>query len=366
MPKILYIDDEALSEAKRYQDRLSRAEGLQCELVPPLKWEDVGDLSTDTPDLFLVDYELSLLQPNGTKAPYTGTTLTAEIRARFPDHPIVLITRELILGRLNPQTRRQLTEHIQICDELIFKSYLDNKLDETQELLISLASGFDVLRKIQDKNWPQLVEVLRAEDEEADLLREAAPPLERNQLKKGEWIVTGVANWIRNVVLRFPGILYDPVNAATRLGISTESFLNERAQSLFDPAGYKGIFAPHEGCWWKGRLFRIAKELTTDGNVSGPTNRAFPEAFDKRFGIQLSPAVCIWDHKPVADWVCYIMRQPVKIENSLRYYPDSRPSIMDHARISFRAIRESNDFEEELLDSEGGRLLKKIEELPEP
>ncbi|MFQ5798909.1 MAG: hypothetical protein ACE5H0_09490 [Bacteroidota bacterium] len=363
MPNVVvyYVDDEASKAARRYQERLSRAEGFECKLIPPPELGELGSLVEDCPDLFLIDYELSLVQPDGTKAAYKGSTLAAEIRARHPDCPIVLITRQSILDQLDRTKKRQLTERMQVCDELILKDDLDNKLDETRQLLISIADGFRTLGGIADKTWGPLVEVLGASREEAELLREAAPPLQ-----EGQWIVTGAAGWIRSVVLEFPGILYDPVNAATRLGISVEAFFDDKVQELMDPAKYAGVFAPNEGRWWKGRLFRIAKELAMEEGVGGPINQAFTEAFCKRFGIELSPAVCVWDHRPVADWVCYILRQPVKIKYSLRYYPDSRPSIMHDTRVSFRAIRESNKFYEELLDSAGLNLLKEIEELPEP
>ena len=363
MPKIVayYVDDEASTEGKRYRERLARAEGFVCKLIPPPKWDELSAFLADPPDLFLIDYELSMVQPDDTKAAYQGSTLAAEIRTRLPDCPIVLITRESILDQLDRRTRRQLTEHMQPCDDLILKNMLDDELDGTRQLLISLVNGFRTLGNITDKTWERLIESLGANGEEAGLLREAAPPLQ-----EGEWIVTGAAGWIRRVVLDFPGILYDPVNAATRLGISEKAFRDDKVQELIEPAKYVSVFALPEGRWWKGRLFTIAKELAKDEDVDGPPNRVFAEAFRKRFGRELLSAICVWDRTPIADWVCYVLRQPVKIKNSLRYYPDSRPSVMDDARVSFRAIRESNKFYEELLDPEGVKLLKEIEALPEP
>ena len=362
MPNVvIYVDDQASKEARRYQKRLSRVGDFECKLILPPELKELDSFIQDSPDLFLIDYELSLVQPDGTKAAYRGSTLAAEIRARYPDCPVVLITRQSILDQLDPARKRQLTERMQMCDELILKDDLDDRLNETRQLLISIADGFRTLSRIGSKTWEPLVEVLGAGDEEGELLRETAPPLQ-----EGEWTVTGAANWIRNVVLRFPGILYDPIHAATRLGITVESFHDENVQRLLEPARYVGVFASPEGHWWKGRLFRIAKELAEQEDVDGHPNRAFAEAFRKRFGRELLPATCVWDRTAIADWVCYVLRQPVKIKNSLRYYPDSRPSVMDDARVSFRAIRESNEFDEELLDSEGIKLLEEIEALPEP
>jgi hypothetical protein len=357
-----YIDDESFKpDTIRYQERLSRAPDFACKLIPPPEMSALDDAISESPDLFLIDYELNQKQPTGAKVSYKGTTLAAEIRARFPDRPIVLITRESVLNLLDRQTRRQIIEKAQPCDELLYKRQLDDNLDETRQALITLVQGFKALRGIQDKNWDKLAEALQANEEESRLLREAVPPL-----KKNEWIVTGAANWLRNVVLEYPGILYDPIYTATRLGISLDSFFSEEVQQLVAPARYNGIFAPSEGRWWKSRLFRLAKPFILEQDISGPQNRAFAEAFYKKSGKQLTPANCVWDHTPIADWVCFVMKQPVKIKHSLRYYPDSRPSVMDDARVSFYAIRRSTEFDEKLLDSEGLSLLKQIESLPEP
>lgn len=364
MIQIFYVDDEwgdSVSSGMRYQERLSSAADLECQLVPPPEWSNLDEFVASTPDLYLIDYQLGMVQPDGSKADYQGSTLAAEIRARLPDCPIVLITRQLILDQLDPQTSRQIKGHMPMYDGLILKDRIDDKLEETQRLLVSIADGFRILGGTTDAKWQSLVNATGADDDEGELLQEAAPPVQ-----KGAWIVTEAAGWIRDVVLGFPGILYDPVNAATRLGVSEEAFLAEEVQELVRSAGYQGVFAPYEGRWWKGRLFRIAAELAADQGVHGPINQAFPEAFHGRFGRQLPPAECVWDHTPIPNWVCHVLRKPVKIKHSLRYYPDNRPSIMDQARVSFRAVRESNDFDEELLDSEGSALQSEIEALPEP
>ena len=185
MSKIIihYVDDEVDDETsmggKRYKERLSQTGSFECKLITPPKLDELGRLVADPPDLFLIDYELSMVQPDGTKAAYQGSTLAAEIRTRLPNCPIVLLTRESILNRLNRQTRRQLTEHVQQCDELILKDMIDDKLDETRQLLILLANGFRALGGIKRKTWKSLVKILGTDDEEAGFLREAAPPLEK-------------------------------------------------------------------------------------------------------------------------------------------------------------------------------------------
>ena len=290
MIKIGYVDDEvdeSITGATHYRAQLLSKE-VRCELISPPKWEEFDNFVKANYNLFLIDYELDRVQSDQTKANYRGTTLTAEIRARLPDSPIVLITREAILDDLKHQTRRQIAERVQIYDELIFKSDLDNKPDETRQLLVSLTAGFGALRDIEAKTWKSLIKLLGADDEEANLLREALPPL-----TKGAWIVTEAAHWMRNVVLKFPGILYDPISTAIRLGISSDAFKDDRVAEIIEPARYTGIFAPSEGRWWKGRLIRVAKELALDAAVNGPINQTFAEVFRKRYEIELLPAICV-------------------------------------------------------------------------
>lgn len=376
MAKVVFIDDQATGEdLLRYAERLSRSHSLECQLMLPPKLDDMDGFLNEPFDLFLIDYELRTAQADGTKVAYRGSTLATEIRDRRPDFPIVLVTRTGILKQLVRQTRRQLTERNQLWDEIILKSDIDEQLEETVFLLDSLSTGFRLLREVGDKNWQSLVTLLGAESDEANLLREAAPPTVKSEdlpeeiappLAEGTWIVTDAANWIRKVVLEFPGILYDPLNAATRLGISVDSFKNATLQELFGPASYAGVFAPLDGRWWKGRLLQIAQEFTRKNGFNGPTNQVFTQAFNKASGVALDPAICIWDHTPIADWVCYLLNEPVKIKHSLRYYPDRRPTVMDSARVSFRAIQESNEFDEELLDAQGLELLEVIRRQPSP
>src|SRR5260221_6371287 len=93
-----YIDDQVQSsdemkrrEVARYAERLSNTDELSCKLVSP---KPLGKLDSEffsTPDVFLIDYDLSLFQEGGEKPGYGGASLATEIRSRRPDWPIILI-----------------------------------------------------------------------------------------------------------------------------------------------------------------------------------------------------------------------------------------------------------------------------------
>ena len=187
-----------------------------CKLLLPPDFEDLDELDNHPPHLFLIDYQLSMVQEGGKKVSYRGSTLAAELRARFPELPIVLITSQGVLGDLNVATERQLRKHMSDFDTLIKKDTFEKHPERTPEDLFRIAEGFHQL-KTTSRSWEGLSGVLGASREEKELLQETAPPLFGDR-----WVTVEAAEWIRNTVLRFPGILYDPVHAATHLGISRE------------------------------------------------------------------------------------------------------------------------------------------------
>ncbi len=361
---IYYYEDEVSGTpfgGQHYQALLNHHAHLNCELFPPPEFEELDELTDHPPDLFLIDYELSKVQQGGRKVSYKGQTLAAELRGRFPELPILLTTNEGVLGGLSEATERQLL-HMADFDALIKKETFVENPEKTREEVFQIAQGFQHLITISRRNWKALSDALDASEEEKELLQEAAPPLFGDR-----WVTVEAAGWIRNTILRFPGILYDPVHAATHLGISLESFEKSEVQKLLH-AAYNGVFAPTDGRWWRRRLTMIAQQLASDVQVSGPVNQAFCLAFHNRHGIDLDPALCIWDGTPVADWICCLRNEPVKIQHSLRYYPDypdQRPAVMDEARISYRAIYE-DEIDEDLVDPDERELISEIIEMTDP
>jgi len=341
--KVLYVDDEIARpgrDARKIQELLNREDEFECELRPPPKV--FSDLPTELPDALLVDLDLATAPADGEPVSYFGSTLAAEMRMRHPACPIILVTRPHVIAG-----KSSLLEKSMDVDLIIFKDQIVQNPDGIRAKIVALIQGFQDLEAIAGQEWQSVLGLMGANEQEANLLREAAPPLEGKQ-----WNISQVARWIRNVVMGFPGILYDTLTAATRLGISEEAFRNPNVQQLMEPAKYTGVFGTYKERWWRDRVFSIAQSLIVEQGLRGPVFQKFTEAFKARLGEDLDPAICIYDGTPIADWVCYIYRQPVKQRNSIPYYPDSRPAVMDQARVSFKAIRESDKFDERLVDSD--------------
>jgi hypothetical protein len=165
---------------------------------------------------------------------------------------------------------------------------------------------------------------------------------------------------VRSVVMGYPGILYDELTAATRLGISQESFRDATVNGLIADAKYNGPFCDAVPYWWRGRLFAAAQVLIGDQGMRGSTSQTFAAAFNQAYDVRLDPAVCIVDNSPIADAVCYVLKRPVKERNSIPYYPDNRPAIMEQARVSVKAIQESAEFDEDLVADEDMAIVREL------
>lgn len=341
--RVLYIDDEISRpdrDARKIQDLLNVEGQFECELRPPPKV--FSDLPTELPDALLVDLDLATVPVKGEPVSYFGSTLAAEMRMRHPACPIILVTRPHIIAG-----KSSLLEESMDVDLIVLKDTINRDTDEVRARIVALIQGFRALETIAGQEWQSVLRSMKANEDEASLLREAAQPLASKQ-----WNIPQVARWIRNVVMGFPGILYDALTAATRLGISEDAFRSPSVQELMEPAKYTGVFGTYKERWWRGRVFNIAQSLILEQELRGSVFQQFAEAFGVKFGTTLDPAICIYDGTPIADWVCYIYKKPVKQRNSIPYYPDSRPAVMDQARVSFKAIQERNEFDESLVDSD--------------
>jgi hypothetical protein len=352
--RVLYIDDEAVlgsGEAQAISELLNVPGEFECTLELPPK--NFAELPVDHPDALLVDHDLTTV-PEGGGAPvsYMGSTLASEMRMRQPSCPIALVTRlHLTAARWQSQLLRQSSD----LDLIIDKDDIIRTPEKVRGTIISLAEGFKALSKVCDQDWEKALDLMGADDDERHLLREAGPPV-----SNGQWNPPQTAKWIRTVVMGYPGILYDELTAATRLGINVDSFRQQGVQDLMRPSRYQGIFGDDEARWWRGRLFNVAQKLILEHKLQGAISEQFREAYRLKFDDSLEPAICVYDHTPTADWVCHILRVPVKQENSVPYYPDSRPTVMDQARVSFTAIETSDAFDESLVDADSYELVKSL------
>lgn len=348
MVRILYIDD-VKNDLSKFAAELATSEIRVVTKSPTDNPLEIQSSLRSKPDLCLLDYDLAKAQIE-----YKGTMLARVLREGLPGVPLVLFTRKSLVNA------PQLDEFADVFDESIYKSDLESRRKQTRSKIVSLAKGFRKLRRTKSKDWSSLLGLLKADEHDADLLLRAAPPISQGA-DGAEWTVSHAATWIRKTVLHYPGILYDDLHASAALGVSLKSFHKRGVQSLLKPARYKGLFSDQERRWWRGRLFFIAKQLGAEADLHGPVALTFAQAYQRVKRIKLSPSVCNTSRKSPADCLCFVLRTPVMREFSLPYYPDKRPSVMDEARVSFRAIRESNIVKEELFDQQHRAIVEELQ-----
>lgn len=350
MHHVVLIEDQDRSSLQAVLEQAGKGD-LSVTAVPPPSDFDLTAILQTPADLFLVDYELDTVQEDDTIANYRGTTLAAHIREAKPEFPIVLLTRsDLPIW----ESQKRTIEAIRVYDDILFKTEdISLRLEETYDELVALADGYFTLREQRDRSLLGLLDLLKTDDEGSILAIDAMPP-------QDNWQAIEASYWIRKVLLNFPGVLYDSIHAAVSVGMSEQSFRQSSVQSLFRDATYQGPFAGRTQYWWKHSLLNIVNNLVShDGNAFGMRQQFLIDA-SRITSVQLEPSKDAQSGTDYADTVCYLMGTPIRIETSLPYKPDNRPIVMDEARVSFRAIRETNDVDENYLDAASRMMLDEI------
>ena len=356
MLRIALFEDEAEDRESLQRSIQGLGDGiLSVDAFPPPSDLDLSNISGGDADLYLIDYELDTVQDDDTIANYRGTTLAARLREIKPEHPIVLLTRsDLPVWASNQRT----VEVSSAFDSILFK---DKELRSAREVaysrLISLACGYGELRESQDRSVSALLDLLDTDDRGNEQARESIPP-------DNDWQAVEAAKWIRTILIRFPGVLYSPVYAATALGITLDSFSHPRIQELFDPAKYRGPFHLEQQRWWRHTLFDVAIQSSEGRGAEQGFYEGFRSFACECLGVEINPSRDEQTDVSPADTVCFFLDIPIRIENSLPYRPDTRPSIMDEARVSFKAIRERNDIDENHLDEAHREIMREIQRQP--
>jgi hypothetical protein len=124
---------------------------------------------------------------------------------------------------------------------------------------------------------------------------------------------TSVGYWLRNELMEYPGVLLNPIAAASFLDIRTEDLRRPAVESLFKPAVYRGPFNETGPYWWSSSLEQIVGKAG-GGVESGQGNGL---AMAKARGLSVRQARCIEGHLG-AGYYCIFTHQPVCLPHSVR------------------------------------------------
>lgn len=240
--KILWIDDDP----KRKTDCENLAIRLNEDAVF-LNFRDkdvIAELnrirSEHEPDLILMDHMLDMV---GNGVITTGSSASEIIREKWPECPIICVTGV-------DQDKIDLHKK-SIYEEVISIS----EFSEFDSLLLSITESFKLLNTKRPNNINELLQILNAPNDDKVRLKAIIPHnLKKNYGDKS--LLITISRWVRHVLMRKPGFLYDRLWTATLLGIRIESFA--KVEKHFENAKYDGIFFDKENeRWWQSKTREI-------------------------------------------------------------------------------------------------------------
>ena len=355
---ILYFDDEQ-SDLDRYGDLIdenstSNYTLIVEKLLGTIVKKNPDILDNRSPDLILADFDYSHVDSNGDVLGMNGVTLSNLLRQKFPHVPIVLFTRKPYEQRTDfPHNEATLA----CIDDTKFKEDLiPPNHSNLIRYFISIALGYKKLRDTEPKNWDNLIALISAPETSYDFLKMSYPI---EQAKRRTWTAFEAATWIRKILLKFPGIVYEPVFAATYLGITLDSFQLSEVQTFFNPARYYGVFSDENDRWWKTKLIELASQNMDETEKKLPLRKGFIKHWNRTHLQQLSPSVCEFKGDSPAETVCYLSQRPAMLKYSLHYHIDARPEVMDEARVSFVSLQRRDDVNFDLFDDIAKEIIAK-------
>jgi CheY-like chemotaxis protein len=245
---VLWIDDDPSRKAE------SDSMKSRLKLDMDIKFIDVKNkslpdelkkiLSSDKPDLILMDHMLDKITENGYK---TGSTAAEVIHEKWADCPIICVT-EVDL--------KDIDLHKQSIYEDIFEFA---NISSYYSTLVSIAASFQELKKKPPQNIGDFIGLLKAPEDDLERLKAVIPEeLKNKELYQDESLLLTISRWVRQTLMAKPGFLYDRLWTATLLGIKEESL--PKIEHIFSEAKYSGIFADEgkgKERWWQSKLKEI-------------------------------------------------------------------------------------------------------------
>jgi len=187
----------------------------------------------------------------------TGSTVAELIREKLPDCPMVCVSAVDIVHEIS-HAQRDLYDDV----------FSFAKLQKHYETLKAIAVSYKYMRLNKPGDQTDLINLLKSPASEKDRLLTILPKhLKENFSDKS--LLQRISKWVRSVLLKTPGFLYDELWVSTLIGIKPSSF--KKVSSIFKGAIYKGIFSdPSNSRWWAAKVKEILYEKVKDKKYRRP------------------------------------------------------------------------------------------------
>ncbi len=222
------------------------------------------------PDLFLIDYYLDQRTEQITNERFgaRGLSVAARIREILPEHPIYGVTN------FSAKKDGIFASEAQAAS-MLFDNLLSYKEIQRfgQNILYLDALDYALIKNSKRNSFDILISLLNSPDCAHEIIHGILPDDLRkgiSSVKSGNSI--SFANWVRNVLLDKPGILYNDIYSATYLGMDLRYFA--KIKYRLKSASYNGVFSKtnSQTYWWRCELNHIlfSTKIAVSSNKANP------------------------------------------------------------------------------------------------
>lgn len=256
--KFYWIDDNP--DRENASNNLGEALNVTCKFVG-VKDKNLEDqiatlLTEEEPDLIIIDHNLQESESGIFKK---GSSVAASIRETWPRCPIICVSA------VDPKD-------VDSQQKALYEDIIpDSKISDNYLRIESIALSFKILDDNKPKTIDELLKLIKVPEIDAIKLSAVMPTHDFSDTSLSVWI----SRWVRKILLRRPGFLYDSLWLSTLIGIKEESF--HKVEHLFEPALYKGLFSnEEEKRWWKSTALQILFENSAIHGLPWERGRGLP------------------------------------------------------------------------------------------
>lgn len=295
------------------------------------------DIFASRPDILVLDFRLDLdLGDMEANEAYKGSAMAQQIRdlaVNEPeyDFPIVLVSSE---EKIREQFVPDRTSH-DLFDKVCSKEHVTNERSQVRRELISLCSGYQLLRSSKGAFNLIAMAGLPADEDYALDYQDLRQPMQRAAAPHL------VASLFLNQLLGRSGPLIGINEACARLGVSKDEAvtvseaLHERGLSYF------GLFSDGWPRYWTHRLNDFSRQVF-GGRATGITSGERAKMLSENLEKELAPARSPWTGKTdeLIAFACSCCSEGTEIRHSVGVFEMELPSYSVRRRICWRCIHD--------------------------
>jgi len=266
--RFVWIDDN--------KDRQTDSKNLSDELEIKVDFINVNKIEIDKeltkliqgtePNLIIMDHSLDQVNSETYR---TGSTAASFIHEHWHECPIVSFTGVDI-------------NNIDIRHKAAYEAmYPINRISDFYNTILSIAFGFDILKKNRPKDITSLIKLYNCPEDDIDKMKKILPK-ELKENFEDKSILLEIYRWSKSFLFKRPGFLYNSIWAATFLGLNEAGF--EVVKDKIIKAKYNGIFEDSSNeRWWKSKLIEEVGELTQEIGLPWIIGRKLVDYNEKYF-----------------------------------------------------------------------------------